>query len=59
MFWTLQSPTCDDLDREDIRYEEGESSNQDTRLVSFPVWCEMRDGASAALKGKIRHQSSS
>lgn len=55
MFWTLYRSNCDGLDREDIRHEEEEGSNQDTRLVSFQVRCEMRDGASAALQGKVRH----
>lgn len=34
---------CHDLDREGIRDEEGEEPNQEMRLVSFQVWCEMRD----------------
>lgn len=44
----------DDLDREDIRHGTGGESNQDKRLVS-----EIRDGASTALKGMVRHYSGS
>lgn len=29
MFWTLYSSKCDSLDREDIRHEEEEGSNQE------------------------------
>lgn len=49
----------DDLDREEIRREASGGSNQDKRLMCFQVWCEMRDGASTALKVMVRHLSGS
>lgn len=45
----------DDLDREVIRRGEDDKSNQEAKLVSLQTWCKMRDGASAALEGIVRH----
>lgn len=49
----------DGLDREDVRPEEVDKPNQEKRLVSFQAWCEMRDGASAALEGIVSHKPNS